>query len=185
MSLLRLTLYRDECKSQIDKFSGAAFKKFNTEAECNSFIAEKSGNTATASAAAVTPAAVPPKPITVPNPVAQKALLTKPSGSKLATGAAGKQRTAKFTAPQKRPSNASNASADSAADRAFLANLGQSLKRASKPHNDTRKTKMGRYEFDTDELGYVQVFTDGSCINNGKKGAKAGLGVYFGEDHPL
>jgi ribonuclease HI len=28
----------------------------------------------------------------------------------------------------------------------------------------------------------IKVFTDGSCINNGREGAKAGIGIYFGEN---
>lgn len=28
----------------------------------------------------------------------------------------------------------------------------------------------------------IKVFTDGSCINNGKSDARAGIGIYFGED---
>ncbi len=30
----------------------------------------------------------------------------------------------------------------------------------------------------------IYVYTDGSCINNGKKNAKAGIGIYFGEKDP-
>jgi len=30
----------------------------------------------------------------------------------------------------------------------------------------------------------MNVYTDGACSNNGQKGAKAGLGVYFGENDP-
>ena len=30
----------------------------------------------------------------------------------------------------------------------------------------------------------VNVYTDGACSRNGQKGAKAGLGVYFGENDP-
>lgn len=45
--------------------------------------------------------------------------------------------------------------------------------------------KYGNHYFQEDKHGYVQVFTDGSCENNGKKHAIAGLGVYFGDDHPL
>lgn len=168
-----MNIPRDECKAQVDKFTGAAFKKFNTETECNKFIAEKSGDS---TVTATEPSKVT-TPVTIPNPVAQKALLTKPSGSKLPPS--GRQRTAKFTAPQ--PTTSSTADPD----KAFLVNLGNSLKRHSTPYHDTRKTKLGRYDFDTDQLGYVQVYTDGSCVNNGKRGAKAGLGVYFGEDHPL
>jgi len=32
------------------------------------------------------------------------------------------------------------------------------------------------------EQNIMKVFTDGACINNGKKNAKAGIGIYFGEN---
>lgn len=35
------------------------------------------------------------------------------------------------------------------------------------------------------ENDFVVVYTDGACENNGFKGAKAGVGVWFGDDHPL
>ena len=31
-------------------------------------------------------------------------------------------------------------------------------------------------------LNNINVYTDGSCINNGKKTARAGIGIYFGEN---
>ncbi len=31
----------------------------------------------------------------------------------------------------------------------------------------------------------VVVYTDGGCTANGRKGARAGIGVYWGRDHPL
>lgn len=45
--------------------------------------------------------------------------------------------------------------------------------------------RHGDYDFLVDNDGYVHVYTDGSCENNGKKKALAGLGVYFGEGHEL
>lgn len=33
-------------------------------------------------------------------------------------------------------------------------------------------------------LSNLYVYTDGSCINNGKKNAKAGIGIYFSKDSP-
>lgn len=33
--------------------------------------------------------------------------------------------------------------------------------------------------------GYVVVYTDGACENNGKANAKAGIGVWFSDGHPL
>jgi len=37
---------------------------------------------------------------------------------------------------------------------------------------------------DLSQPGRIVVFTDGSCTNNGKIGAKAGIGVWFGDNHP-
>ncbi|KAM7345496.1 ribonuclease H1 [Cochliomyia hominivorax] len=44
---------------------------------------------------------------------------------------------------------------------------------------------IGNMEFLLDSEGYVIVYTDGSCFNNGRKNACAGYGVYFGDDHVL
>lgn len=39
--------------------------------------------------------------------------------------------------------------------------------------------------FIIDEDGYVNVFTDGACSSNGYKNARAGIGVWFQDNHPL
>lgn len=39
--------------------------------------------------------------------------------------------------------------------------------------------------FEVDENGYVHVYTDGACENNGRVGARAGIGVWFADNHPL
>lgn len=44
---------------------------------------------------------------------------------------------------------------------------------------------VGGYEFSLDSEGYVIVYTDGSCLGNGRKDACAGFGVYFRDNHPL
>lgn len=41
------------------------------------------------------------------------------------------------------------------------------------------------YDFKVDDNGHVVVYTDGACENNGKRNAKAGIGVWFGDSHPL
>lgn len=51
--------------------------------------------------------------------------------------------------------------------------------------NIVRMAKYGKYEFMEDADGYVHVYTDGSCENNGRGNAIAGYGVYFGEGHAL
>lgn len=32
-----------------------------------------------------------------------------------------------------------------------------------------------------DKSNFLKVYTDGSCINNGKEGSKGGIGIYFGD----
>jgi hypothetical protein len=39
------------------------------------------------------------------------------------------------------------------------------------------------YEVSPD--GYVVCYTDGACTNNGRRGATAGLGVFFGPGHKM
>lgn len=46
-------------------------------------------------------------------------------------------------------------------------------------------SSVNGYSFDTDFQGYVIVYTDGACFSNGAYGARAGIGVYWGDDHPL
>lgn len=36
-----------------------------------------------------------------------------------------------------------------------------------------------------DDEGYVHVYTDGSCENNGRSGARAGYGIWWADNHPL
>ena len=34
------------------------------------------------------------------------------------------------------------------------------------------------------KTGFINVYTDGSCLNNGKKNSTGGVGIYFGENDP-
>ncbi|MCL4133494.1 UNVERIFIED_CONTAM: hypothetical protein GTU68_006246 [Idotea baltica] len=69
-----------------------------------------------------------------------------------------------------------------------------SLKRRSsddvEDSNSSKKTKLTEDEkdkskFELDSDGFLIVYTDGSCAFNGKHGAQAGVGVFFGDDHPM
>lgn len=58
-----------------------------------------------------------------------------------------------------------------------------------KPSN-AKKVKLteiekDRSKFTLDSDGFLVVYTDGACGCNGRHGAKAGVGVYFGDDHPM
>lgn len=58
-------------------------------------------------------------------------------------------------------------------------------KRKSTEVKEQKPKKRTKYELPVDEDGFVHVFTDGACENNGRVNAKAGLGVWFGDNHPL
>ncbi|EFX83307.1 hypothetical protein DAPPUDRAFT_223388 [Daphnia pulex] len=40
-------------------------------------------------------------------------------------------------------------------------------------------------DFTVDRNGYVIVYIDGACPGNGIQGARGGIGVWFGNNHPL
>lgn len=49
---------------------------------------------------------------------------------------------------------------------------------------------MGYYSYDDesfiyDNENYVNVWVDGSCLGNGRPGARAGYGVFFNWQHEL
>lgn len=51
--------------------------------------------------------------------------------------------------------------------------------------NIKQMQKYGDNYFYVDTDGFVHVYTDGSCENNGRLNAIAGYGVYFGDGHKL
>ncbi|XP_018564076.1 ribonuclease H1 [Anoplophora glabripennis] len=59
-----------------------------------------------------------------------------------------------------------------------------SYKRPAIDESGPSNKKKSKFEFNK-ENDYVVVYTDGACENNGKANAKAGIGVYFGDEHPL
>lgn len=58
-------------------------------------------------------------------------------------------------------------------------------KTAEYTSNIVRTKRYGNHDFLEDDKGFVHVYTDGSCENNGNSNAIAGYGVYFGENHAL
>jgi ribonuclease HI len=54
-----------------------------------------------------------------------------------------------------------------------------------KVHKNQRGSDIGVVrEYNNLASNTIQVYTDGSCLYNGTKRAKAGVGVYFGQDDP-
>lgn len=49
----------------------------------------------------------------------------------------------------------------------------------------TKRQRCNNNTFNEDSDGFVEVYTDGACSANGRQGARAGLGVYWGDGHSL
>ncbi|XP_015111619.1 ribonuclease H1 isoform X2 [Diachasma alloeum] len=135
----------DECKAQVDRFPGAAFKKFNSQAEAQTFIG---------------------------------------GGS---SGAGGKERTEKASAryqPYSTTPRDNKMKRTEKKKREGSPDMEEFLRfeKGRKGFEEGRKYPIA---FTTDSEGRVDIFTDGACSGNGYDGAKAGFGVYFGDDHPL
>lgn len=59
--------------------------------------------------------------------------------------------------------------------------LSQNVEPPSKKAKKTRTSGEPGGDFVEDEPGVIQIFTDGSSLSNGRAGATAGVGVFFGE----
>ncbi|XP_029965708.1 ribonuclease H1 [Salarias fasciatus] len=135
----------DECKSQVDKFPAAVFKKFATERDAWAFVR------------GVTLPPLPEKKVT--ESVEQDVnLLPKRGPEPLYYIPLGKKRSLSET------------------------------EEAAEPPKRV-KTSDGSSSQSSDGFTYmgdaVVVYTDGCCSSNGRKRARAGIGVYWGRNHPL
>lgn len=58
-------------------------------------------------------------------------------------------------------------------------------KKARQEEDEIHLEYINGQPFSVDAEGFVVVYTDGSCFNNGQASACAGYGVYFGDNHLL
>lgn len=154
-----------ECESNVKGFSGAVFKKFKSNDEARNFISIKSNN-------------VSSKAIVEPPSKRQKCDMTEEEMLKIVLNCDLNNEPEPIKKPRK--SRGAAGSSRKTNDDTFKPDRIRMIK----PEETTLKT-YGGHQFHEDKEGFVHVYTDGSCENNGKKGAIAGLGVYFGDNHPL
>lgn len=157
-----------ECESQVKGFSGAIFKKFKTNDEAQNFINLKSGSASASKRNFAT------------------------LGTTSSENAASKKQ--KEMTEEEMVEFILNCDFDEENETIKPSTAASSSKkegvfkpdriRMTKPEKTTLKM-YGGHHFHEDSEGFVHVYTDGSCENNGKKHAIAGLGVYFGDNHPL
>ncbi|KAK0089890.1 hypothetical protein PV325_004913 [Microctonus aethiopoides] len=130
----------DECRAEVNKYSGAVYKKFTTISEAKSFIIER-GNRGNSLQSSRNYSKQKTNPYSLP----------KKSSS--VTWETSAKKTVKPNCPEDYSLILDNFSSDSTSKR-------------------------------RDSDGRVDIYTDGACLSNGCGNAKAGLGVYFGDNHP-
>ncbi|KRX88203.1 Ribonuclease H1 [Trichinella pseudospiralis] len=57
-------------------------------------------------------------------------------------------------------------------------------KRLTTPAEQQTSTNNMRWSSSNERKSFAVCYTDGACVNNGKLGARAGIGVYWGENDP-
>ncbi|KAG6455605.1 ribonuclease H1 [Manduca sexta] len=183
-----------DCEAQVKGFSGARYKKFDSVTDAQTFVTAEGGKVA------------PPKPM--PSKVKhtsqnnlKRPLTTQKSEKKV------KKSKIKPQSEDKDDSASTENSFDNSDDldtilnkqmddiearlKGFEKGIDKIIKNSMKgkqtilidpPEKKKKSTSQG---FEMDNEGFVKVYTDGACSSNGRSGARAGLGVYWGEDHPL
>lgn len=191
-----------ECEAQVKGFSGARYKKFDTESSARDFVsaagdksnAPKPNHTYAKNAAA-----------TSYNP---KRTFSTSILSNQKSGDAGGSSQRKSQAWQELATESEN---DSQSDddldivlnkqmddiekrlKTFEKGVDKIEKKVSKGSRKAvlieppqpKRAKKSHNEFEKDDEGFVQVYTDGACSANGRVGARAGIGIYWGDEHSL
>ncbi|XP_075872059.1 ribonuclease H1 isoform X2 [Nelusetta ayraudi] len=174
----------DECKSQVVKFPAAQFKKFGSEKDAWAFVR----GAAAPAVPEVNPAqsvesAVVPLPRRGPEPL-EYIPLGRKRGHQEEEGAEPQPHSKRG-----KPSGSSAASSESSAASSGSSASSSESSAASSGSSASSSGSSASSGSSPDGFTYmgdaVVVYTDGCCSANGKKGARAGIGVYWGCNHPL
>ncbi|XP_061282699.1 ribonuclease H1 isoform X1 [Bos javanicus] len=147
----------DECRAQVDRFPAARFKKFATEEEAWAFV--RRSESPSDSEGRVTIAGPPGNPL-------EEDFEDCLSG----------QKTKHVEEPQVKASKRLREPLDEDEDAGACA---KHVRQSAEPLPPVSKDTFS-YMGDS-----VVVYTDGCCSSNGRKRARAGIGVYWGPGHPL
>lgn len=162
----------NECKAQVHQFPGAVFKKFPSQEAAQTFIREKTssskGNVYSTK---------------------EKRTDTKEKTTYTRENTESTETLETITFPIRKralPKERSSAKRTQLLDISELPSSKKpKLTDVSKTPSSTSSVQKSSSGFMVDSDGYVNVYTDGACSSNGYKNAVAGIGVWFGEDHPL
>ncbi|XP_012056538.1 PREDICTED: ribonuclease H1-like [Atta cephalotes] len=160
----------DECSAQVLKFPGSIYKKFATESEARNFIKERSSSTEGTNSKSLVSSKI------------VKSARSQTLPKQLFT-LGGKQSAiiqTKLSSISKRTLSTSDDSNEHPNKKRKITDISNNCLRLAQCLNQDDKV-----DFIMDEDGYVNVFTDGACSSNGYKNARAGIGVWFQDNHPL
>ncbi|XP_077443005.1 ribonuclease H1 isoform X2 [Stigmatopora argus] len=146
----------DECKAQVDKFPSATYKKFVSEKDAWFFV--RGLEQSLAQSLAQPPAAATEAEAYALPKRGPEPLEYIPLGKKRGPVEPREDEEEEEAAPSSKRLKQNDSSSSDGAD------AGDGF------------TYMG---------DAVVVYTDGCCSRNGRRGARAGIGVYWGPDHPL
>ncbi|KAJ8733868.1 hypothetical protein PYW07_014419 [Mythimna separata] len=189
-----------DCEAQVKGFPGARYKKFDSVVGAQDFISAEGGPGTSAKSQKPYN---PPKPAnsstnpkrTISSSSTKQSVPDKPK--RRLDVSAGYAAEKSFNGDSSDDSDDLNTIISKQMDdiekrlKTFEKGVDKIMKKGTKktiliepPQSKRRKTSGGA-EFDVDNDGFVQVYTDGACSANGKTGARAGLGVYWADGHPL
>lgn len=161
-----------DCEAQVKGFKGARYKKFDSMAAADNFISVEGGATAYSNAAH----AMPKQNYYSNN---SRSNTTKSNLNKRSYSTSTKQNRNKNYGPN---DDSDYGYIDKIIERS-APNPQRKTQLIEPPQPKRRRTDYG--EFETDENGFVQVYTDGACSDNGRLSARAGLGIYWGDGNAL
>lgn len=175
--------FRNDCQTQVNGFGGAIFKKFKSQQEAQQFVDGQPPNKKFKASKRSDPISKAKKSILLDDLSSKNAYpkrLTEQEEIDDIANCAFDSDEDKFLKLTEYPDDepvADKSRAESTRKNVFDMKYESPL--------ETKEKIYSGLTFHEDSKGFVHVYTDGSCENNGKRGAAAGLGVYFGESHEL
>ncbi|XP_076071612.1 ribonuclease H1-like [Mytilus galloprovincialis] len=178
-------IYKDwgSCKSQVDKFPQARYKKFNTQEEAEDFVKGSGGplrNSYTNNNGSSSKPAYQKSASYYNAPSSSHKPSLKEQVSHLS--AVVHQLSEEIESYEKThvPSKRSHPSSATQPGGSRSYSTHSSSQYGSNP----KRFKHGNSDGGSNSEEGVTVYTDGGCFGNGQKGATAGIGVYWGDNHP-
>lgn len=183
-----------ECESQVKGFSGAKFKKFDTVSGAQEFVRTGNLNSNPRSFAANTQNQAK----NFHNSASSNLKRPCPATPKSSSGSNKKK---KYYRNDEHDSESSDDSLEVIIEKQMddiekrVNKMSKGIDRITKkapkqtiliePPQPKKYKPNDNMAFQRDDDGFVQVYTDGACSSNGQRAARAGLGVYWGDNHPL